>query len=213
LIDQANTTIVVSAAIAAFLLVFTLVATKTLIGQAFYQNRVVNTKKTALKTLKADLNARTDLSNSYQSFVNTPTNLIGGSSTGTGDRDGDNGKIVLDALPPSYDFPALATSLEKILTTQGLQIQSISGTDDEVAQQNNSQSSAPQPVAIPFQLQVSGSYAAIQNLAKTFEASIRPFQIQTMSLSGSQSSMTLSITAQTYYQPAKQLQITTEVVK
>lgn len=213
LISKANSSIVVATSIAAFVVVFCGIATKTLISQASYQNRVISAKKKALATLKSDLSARDSLVNSYKSFVDTPQNVLGGSPTGTGDKDGDNAKIVLDALPSKYDFPALATSLEKLVTAQGLTIVGITGTDDEITQTANQTSADPQPVAMPFQVQVSGSYESIRSFVDTLERSIRPFQVTKVELSGSEGSMTASIDAQTYYQPEKGLNIKTEVVK
>jgi len=151
--------------------------------------------------------------NSYQAFVGTSQNVLGGNPTGTGNQDGDNARLVLDALPSKYDFPALATTLEKIITSQNLQIQSIGGTDDEVLQQGNQSSDTPQPSAMPFQFEVSGQYSSLQSLVGIFEHSIRPFQVQTMEFSGDESNMTLSMSAQTFYQPEKNLNIKTEVVK
>lgn len=214
LIDKANSTVVVITSVAAFITVFSLVATKTLVGQAAYQNRVLKAKHTAVTQLKSDITASDELKNSYQAFVSTGQNAIGGNPDGTGAQDGNNAKIILDALPSSYDFPALATSLEKIITgTNGLTITSITGTDDEVNQSTNQSSGTPQPVPMPFQVSVTGNYQAIQGLIGVFEHSIRPFQIQTMDLSGDQNNLSLTLTAQTYYQPAKSLNITTKVVK
>ena len=213
LITQANKRIVTATAVAAFVVVFSLFAAKSLIGQAAYQNKVISGKKKAVAQLKADLNARDDLVTSYKAFVGTQQNIIGGNPTGTGAKDGDNAKIILDALPSKYDFPALTTSLEKIINDQGLQITSISGTDDEIAQSANQSSSSPQPVAMPFQIQVNGSYAAVQNLISVLDRSIRPFKIKSVELTGNDSSMVASISGQTYYQPEKNLNIKTEVVK
>lgn len=211
LITKANSTIVAATAVAAFVVVFTLFAGKTLASQAAYQNRVISAKKKALSQLKSDLSARDSLVNSYQAFVDTSQNVLGGNPNGTGDQDGDNAKIVLDALPSKYDFPALATSLEKVISSQGLQILGITGTDQELSQDQSS--ATPQPIAMPFQIQVSGSYQSIQSLVSTMERSIRPFQIQTVELSGDQGSMTATISAQTFYQPEKSLQIGSKVVK
>jgi hypothetical protein len=213
LINKANSTMFIMTAIAAFVVVFALVSAKTLIGQAAYQNRVISGKKTALNQLKKDLNARDSLVASYKAFVDTSQNVLGGNPSGKGDQDGDNAKIALDALPSKYDFPALATSLEKILTDQNLQIVSITGTDDEIAQSGNSSSGTPKPVPMPFQVQVSGSYQSIQNLVSMFDRSIRPFQIQTMEFSGDQNNMVATISAQTFYQPEKSLNIGTKVIK
>lgn len=213
LIDKANTRIVAYVSIAAFILVFSLVATKTLISQAGYQNRVIGKKRVAVNQLKSDISATSQLKTSYNAFVNTPQNVLGGDPNGTGPGDGNNAKIVLDALPSSYDFPGLTTSLEALLTSQNVTINNISGTDDEVAQSGNQSSANPQPVAIPFSVAVQGNYTGVQNVVKVFEESIRPIQLQTLDISGSQNQLTLNITAQTYYQPAKSLNIGKEVVK
>lgn len=213
LINKANSTIVIATAVAAFVLVFAVIAGKSLVGQMAYQNRVIGVKKEALKQLEADLAARDSLQMAYKGFVDDNPNALGGSSTGKDDKDGDNAKLVLDALPSKYDFPALTTSLEKIITGQNLSIQSISGTDDEAAQAGQQTSPNPSPIAMPFQVQVSGSYPAIQSLVDVFMRSIRPFQIQTIELSGDESSMTASISAQTYFQPEKSLEIKQEAVK
>lgn len=212
LITKANSTMVIATSVAAFLVVFCLIASKTLLSQAAYQNRVISGKKTALSQLKVDLSARDSLVSSYQTFVGGSQNVLGGSTTGTGQQDGNNAKLVLDALPSQYDFPALVTTLGQMLTTENLTILGISGTDESLTQQSQS-SADPSPVAMPFQVQVSGTYASIQNLIGLFEHSIRPFQIQTVQYSGNESNMSASISGQTFYQPAKSLTITKRTVQ
>lgn len=213
LIDKANSTIVIATAIAAFLLVFALVASKALVSQMSYQNRVIDAKKTALTQLESDLAARDSLVSSYKAFVTTPQNVLGGNPEGTGDLDGDNAKIVLDALPSKYDFPALTASIEKLVNSQGMQIKSITGTDEEATQAENATSAAPKAIPMPFELQASGSYGASRNLVTQFERSIRPFVFQKLDLAGDEGNMSITLTGETYYQPEKSLKITTEVIK
>lgn len=213
LITKANSTMVITTGIAAFIVVFSAVASKALISQASYQNRVIAVKKQALATLESDLSARDSLVTSYKTFVGTPQNVLGGNPDGTGDQDGDNAKIILDSLPSKYDFPALATSLEKLISSQGLVIIGISGTDEEITQAVNQSEVEPQPIAMPFQLQVGGSYESIKNLVDVFRRSIRPFQVQKIEISGDEGSMTATIDAQTFYQPEKSLNIRSEVVQ
>jgi hypothetical protein len=213
LITKANSTMVIVTGIAAFVVVFSAVASKALISQASYQNRVIAVKKQALATLESDLSARDSLVASYKTFVGTPQNVLGGNPDGTGDQDGDNAKIILDSLPSKYDFPALATSLEKLISSQGLVIVGISGTDEEITQAVNQTDAEPQPIAMPFQLQVGGSYESIQSLVDVFRRSIRPFQVQKIEISGDEGSMTAVIDAQTFYQPEKSLTIKSEVVR
>ena len=212
LINKSNSTIVATTSVACFIVMFSLVASASLINQFSYQNRVIQADTSSLSRLKGDISAVSTLETAYNAFVGTPTNIIGGDTNGTGSQDGSNAKIILDALPSTYDYPALATSLESILSAQGVQIQSISGSDDSASQPSQS-SSDPTPQPVPFDISVSGNYTAIQNVVNAFEDSIRPVQIQSMELSGDQSSLSLSITAQTYWQPAKNLNITTEIVK
>lgn len=213
LIDKANSTMVIATVVAAFTLVFALVAGKSLISQVGYQNRVISAKKVALAQLKTDLDARDSLQTSYRAFVAENPNVLGGDAELIGEKNGDNSKLVLDALPSKYDFPALTTSLEKIIDGQNLKILGINGTDQEAAEADKQTSPNPQPVAMPFQVQVSGSYQSIQSLVGVFLHSIRPFQIQTLELSGDESSMIATITAQTFYQPEKSLKITEEPVQ
>lgn len=213
LITKANSTIVLSTAVAAFVVMFCAIASKTLISQASYQSRVIDSKKKALSTLKSDLDARDSLVSSYKSFVGTPQNVLGGNPDGTGDKDGDNAKIVLDSLPSKYDFPALTTSIAKLVNAQGLTILGITGTDEELTQAANQSSAEPAPIVMPFQVQVSGSYDSIKAFVGDLEHSIRPIQVTKIELSGSEGSMTAIIDAQTYYQPEKGLNIKTEVVK
>jgi hypothetical protein len=214
LIDKANSSLVIITGLAAFLTIFSLVASKTMFSQLTYQNRVLKEKHLTVTRLRSNIAAANQLETSYQAFTKTTTNVIAGDANGNGERDGNNAKIILDALPSNYDFPALATSLEKLTTgVNGLTINSIAGTDDEVAQSANASSTNPQAIPIPFTVVVTGNYQSIQELIGKFEHSIRPFQIQTMTLSGDQSSLSLTITAQTFYQPAKSLNIGTKVVK
>ena len=211
-ITKANSRIVTVVAVAAFVVMFSLVASKALLGQRAYQSRVISGKQKAAKQLEDNVAAVDKLVQSYTVFIGSPTNVLGGSSPGPGSQDGDNAKLVLDALPSQYDFPALATSLEKILTAKNYKINSITGTDDEVNQQNTAQPK-PQPVDMPFQISISGNYVSMQDLISTLEKSIRPFQLQSIEFSGNDSDIRALIAAKTFYQPEKSLTITTKVIK
>lgn len=213
LIDKSNTTIVAVTSAACFVVIFCVVASVSLFGQFTYQNRVISANRSALNLLKSDIQATSNLETAYTAFTSTPSNIIGGDPRGTGPQDGSNTKIVLDALPSKYDYPALATSLEAILTGQSVQIESINGTDASASQSADQSSSSPQPQAMPFEIVATGSYQAIQNVVSAFERSVRPFQIETLELSGNQNQLTITISAQTYWQPTKNLNITTKVVQ
>lgn len=199
---------------AAFVTVFCLFASQAVFSQTKYQARVVTEKEKALRQLKDNISNFDDLRHQYQAFNSASTNVIGGTNGGSGDNDGNNSKIILDALPANYDFPALTSSLEKILKDNGLKIASISGTDDEANQQNSSTSANPKPVAMPFEFTIeNANYNAVQQLISVLERSIRPIQIDTLEISGGASDLTVDITGHTYFQSGKTVSITKKVVK
>src|SRR5665213_3281117 len=213
-ISKANAQMVAVTAAAAFVSAFCLVTANTLRGESGYQNRVLTAQQKAYNQLQANVSAVSKLDDSYKSFVSKPTNVIGGSSTGIGANDGDNAKIVLDALPSQYDFPALTSSIEKVLTSLNMNVSSISGTDDELAQQSNQGGNTPQPVPMAFSFEVTqATYASVQQLLTTLQASIRPIQIDNLVLSGGSADMTATINGHTYYQPQINLTTTTETIK
>lgn len=211
-INKANSSMVLAVAVAAFIVVFSLVASRALLQKRSYQARVITAKEKAADQLEANIKAANTLVASYQTFVNTSNNVIGGNPSGTGDKDGDNAKIILDALPSQYDFPALASSLEKVLATNNYKINSITGIDDEIAQQQAKEGEL-QPIEIPFTVSVGTNLEGAKNLLTLFQKSIRPIKVQTVEATGSNSDMTLTITALTYYQPQKTVTIQTEVIQ
>ena len=209
-IDKANTTMVVVVGIASFVIISSLVFCKALLAQRSYQSKVIKAQNIAKDQLKENIDNVGSLKVQYQAFADQAQNVMGGSSTGSGDRDGDNARIILDALPSKYDFPALATSLDKLFANSGSKVANITGTDDEITQSKNI---SDQPVPIPFTLGTSGSYDSIKNFINLFERSIRPLKIETIAFSGKESELTVTVTGSTYYRPAKILSIKQEDVK
>lgn len=210
-VDKANATMVGLVAAAAFLVIFSLVASKALLSQRGYQSRVISKKKEALAQLQANNQAASQLVESYKAFVSGSTNIIGGSVTGTGDRDGDNAKIVLDALPSKYDFPALATSLEKIINSKNYKLELISGTDDELNQSAAGDSS--QAVEMPFELTVSGNFDTAQGLLELFQRSIRPIRIVKIDFTAKENIVETHVTGLSYYLPQKTVKIEEQVIQ
>ncbi len=211
-ISKANTVMVATIAGAAFITVFSLVAARALWSTRGYQQRVINEKEATVAQLEANIAAVDDLVVSYKTFVEAPKNMMGGSSTGSGPRDGDNAKITLDSLPSKYDFPALATSLQKILEDRNYKVDNISGIDDEIAQSTEVASSA-QPVEMLFEMGGTNDFSAASGLLTTLERSIRPITVLKVGLSGEDGNLSVAISAKSYYQPEKPLNVNKKVVK
>jgi hypothetical protein len=205
-INKANTVITATVAVASFLTVASLVAARAMLQQRSYQAKVIQEKELAVKILNDNIKAVETLSNAYQDFVQQPTNIIGGNSAGTGERDGDNAKLVLDALPSSYDFPALATSIEKVLKDNNFKIIDISGTDDELAQASKD-SPNPEVIEMPFSFTVSGGYDAMHDLIASLERSIRPIKISKLKFSADASGIEMQLDAKTFYQSGKKFNV------
>jgi len=226
-IDKANSSMVIAVSIAVFVVVFAGLLSHFLLVQRSYQQRVTAVKQETKDQLDVNVEAAKKLNESFVAFVDTSANVIGGSTSGAGERDGDNARIVLDSLPSKYDFPALTSSLEKIINNEALRITEVRGTDEELSllglgegSTQTQPSSVPEistsaegPTEIPFGVSVEGSYDQVQSLIGAFERSIRPFHIISLSLSGDEGALTLTLDAKTYFQPERIFRIDYEVVK
>lgn len=203
LIDKANSYLVIASALATVVVIFSIFASIELINKISYQNKVISYREDARDQLENNLESVDLLKASYSAFEDTPESIIG-----TSDK---NSKIVLDALPSKYDFPAFATSLEFILQGAGLTIDDITGTDLEIEASNSSIN--PEPIEIPFTISGSGNYESVQKLIKDLERSIRPFKIVKLGITGEGNDLTVTIDGISYYQPAKEIGINKQVVK
>jgi Tfp pilus assembly protein PilO len=198
LIEKANRTMFAVLAGASALVVFSLFTSKGLFSLAQHRAVVIDAKNVAADQLEENDKAVGELIASFKAFEETPESVLG-----TNEK---NSKIVLDALPPKYDFPALATSLEKILTEGGYTIDSITGIDNSLNEVDEN-SANPQPVEIPFTITVSGTFDQLKNLPADLERSIRPIHVTNFDLSGKVGEAKLVIEAKTYYKPGKNLDV------
>jgi len=206
-IEKAQNSLFFIVIAATVITVFCLVSAKSLLSQGNYQRKVIDQRNKAVKQLRDNTTAARQLEDQYNNvFENSgPINIIGGkndSSAGAVPPDGDNARIVLDALPSSYDFPALVTSLTKILQADSISNPSVGGSDDVVSV-SASPSATPQPVNIDVPIGGTASYANLLKLMADLQRSIRPYDITNMSVSGTPDSMTFSFTMNSYFQPGK----------
>ncbi len=197
LVDKNNSIILYAAAVTTAVVIFSIFAIAALSKQMSYQGKVIGLRDEANKQLKVNVGATDSIVEAYGQFESSAESVIG-----TADN---NPKIILDALPSKYDFPALTASIEAIVRDSGMTLRSISGIDEEAQAENDSIN--PQPVEIPFSIDVTGSLTAIQALVDRFELSIRPFEITSITLRAADTAMVAEISAVTYYQPEKLLDI------
>lgn len=215
-IDKAQSTIVGVIAAATIVTVFCLMSSRALISKAAYQNKVINERQKSSTQLEKNVKDAEVFLAQYNSVFNgdSPTNIIGGKNIKdlkAKPPDGSNPQIVLHALPTSYDFPALVTSLAYILDLNNINSPSIVGLDSSVTV-DSKPSPNPQPGPIPLSISGTTTYGGAEKLIKDLERSIRPFDVTKLSISGS-GAIVVNLDANTYYQPAKSLTVTSKEVK
>ncbi len=212
IIDRDSSKIVAAVAVAVFLVVFCGFAMKTLFSQSLYHNRVIGEKEKTLRQLEQNKEAVRTLAQSYEAFVNESENILGGSPTGTGPIDGNNAKIVLDALPGTYDYPALSSSFEKILREGGYSIGQLGGQEDggieTVATSNVT------PLEVPYTFGFRAPVNKTKELLETLERSIRPMSVDMLSIQVSDSAdLSTTVTLHTYFTQPKTFELGSEDVQ
>lgn len=214
--NQSEPKLVLIVAVATIITVFCLVSAKTLFSQASYNRRVVDARRQSLDQLNRNIETSKTLVTQYQIFqTGNPTNIIGGKNSSDPNLqppDGDNARIVLNALPARYDFPALISSVTKILDSNRAVNQSIEATDDSGSVKSDPQSK-PLPQTITLTVSGTASYEAVKSIVRDFERSTRPFYITEIDLRGSDANMAFTLKMNTYFQPALSLELTTKEIK
>lgn len=217
-ISQAQSRIMIIVSVATIVTVFCLASSKALLSQAGYQRRLVNAQKASVKQLTANESAAKTLVDQYNNVFLDPngaTNIIGGRNDKSANAvapDGDNARVVLNALPTTYDFAGLISSVAKIMSLNSITSPNITGTDDSAAA-SSTPSANPEPVQIKLSISGQGKYDNVKNLIKDFERSIRPFDVTNLQLNGTNNSMSFTAQLSTYYQPAKTLDTVTKKVQ
>lgn len=214
--DKSSSSLVVVVAVAVVITVFSLVSVKTLLGQATHQKSVLDARRDALKQLEANVDAANTLAQQFQVFqTGSPTNVIGGKNSTDPNLqppDGDNARLVLNALPANYDFPALLSSIAKILNNNGITNQAVDGTDESDTVKADPVAK-PEVATVTLEINGAANYNALRSLIKDFERSTRPFDITKLDIKGSESNMAIVLTVNTYFQPALTLELTTKEIK
>ena len=121
-------------------------------------------------------------------------------------------QVVIDALPTEDDSVALSSSIQaRILAGTGVTIDQLSiestgsttsassSSDDESTSSSSSAMPAAQPIT--FRLAVVGNYDSVTKFLQSIENTIRPIEIDTLEIEGSDDRLTATITATTYYSP------------
>lgn len=195
LIEKSNSTVVLVLAAAAFVLVFCLVILNFLWDLNGHNRRVISSKDQAAKILENNVQQIPELVTSF--------NVFEAGEVKSSDA--------LDALPSKYDYPALATSMESLVSRSGLVLVVFSGDDEEESAIQSE--TDPNPIEIEFTLQVEGTYANVQKFIENLQKTTRPITVKNIEMKGSDSNMKVTLDAVTYYQPATDLNVETRTIE
>ena len=212
-LSKANAQIVAVTAAAAFITVFCLNAANYFEGIRSYQSKIIAADTTADQKLQSDVRAKNQLVRDYELFVNQNPNIIGTQDSST-PYIYNNATIILDALPSTYDYPATTSYLLKLLQSGNFDISSIGCNNNTSSSGGSSGSTSnPQPVQIPLNFSIQNiNYNSVLTLFSMMQNSVMPLPIDNFTITGSNSNLNLSVTAHTYYQPAKKFEIGTETI-
>lgn len=216
-LTKANKSVIAAVSVGVFILVSGLFMIRAITMRYSHHSKVIAAKSEALTVLDANIEAKNKIVNTYNAFTDSSVteNIIGGTVSDEGLRGGDNARLVLDALPSKYDFPALATSVENLITVGGgYAIESITGDDDEVNQAAQAAAASPQPIEIPIAVAVVDlDFAGGKKTLELFERSIRPFKAQKLTIAGQDNALEILVEYMTYYQPKKIFEIEEQVIQ
>lgn len=213
IIDKNNNTVLIAVAGATFVFIFCAFAARALISQSLYHGRVIGEKEKTLDQVRSNLAAVEELKQSFDAFQSEPINILGGNPSGDGPLDGNNAKLVLDALPSKYDFPALSSSFEKILKTGGYDIGSIGGAEDISLATSVDAAGVVQPVQIPYSFTVNADRPSTQTLLETLEKSIRPMFVERLLIQSGETILETRVTLHTYFAQSKTFELGSKEVK
>lgn len=210
-IQKANKTMFVWVVAASAAVAICIVLVQFLVRQLVFNQKIISAKGKADSTLLKNKETFEEIKTEVNKLIsNSSLTALRVAETDTALQ------VVIDALPTADDRAALATSLQQVvLSRSGVGIQSISvtdttsisATDEDLA----ADSSTPQEIV--FNLVLVGNYTQISQAVSDMERSIRPMSVESLQLEGSGNQLTATISAKTFFLPAKTMEVKKEALK
>jgi hypothetical protein cdiviTM7_02679 len=226
LIDKSAKTMFIAVTVASVIVGFSLVFAFRLGEQALFTMKVNAKKQETVRRLEENKKAFEELKRTVQQLqANQALNQVKA-------KPDDNAvRVILDALPDSYNSDALGASLQQKLLAgvSGLEVQSINvetiveGKEGSGGSSGSSSSESANAAAIntstaakamPFEVVVKGNTAAIKKMFENFNRSIRAIDITSVDLNGTETGdVSAKVSGVAYYQPGKKIELKNEKVK
>lgn len=187
-----------------FVLVFSFLISKELIADIRFNQKVISKKNEVNSTLKKNVDSLDELKSNYESLK----------------KDGPNPSKVLQALPLETDYSGLGDEYEAMAGAAGARLSNIA-IDTTVSNTGSTGSTSLAPTVantdavqkFRFRISVTGTYESLQKLTQSIEKSLRPTKIESISISGTEPSITADFVITSYFQPRALLELPKETIQ
>lgn len=215
-IAQANKTMFIWIAVASALVGSAIVVSIFLAQKAFFNEKVLAEKQNTISTLDQNNKVAPDLENQIR-VLDTNEALASAKA-----NESDQAiQVILDALPSDGNSLALGASLQNKLlagvsglsSIQALQVDPIVGLESLSNANVVDASSSGAQNTITFTFIVKGTQEAIKTVLQNMERSIRQIDVNSIQIETQQDGQVMTVKAQSYYEPAKSIELKDKVVK
>lgn len=212
-IQHTNKLVFIWVAAAAIAVTIAIVLSQFLIREFWFNGKILSALGTSNDTLKSNIQA-------YDSLKGEVVKLLANSRLNdlrvNKNAGGDNAlQVVIDAMPTSDDRLALAASLQQsVLNRSGVKIDQLTFTDTGVTEPTQETIVSDSDfIEVPFTFKATGTYDQLKNMFADLQLSIRPISVTNIKLSGTSSTMTAEIQANTFYSTPPTTDLTKEEIK
>ncbi|MGV9002048.1 MAG: hypothetical protein ACOH18_03810 [Candidatus Saccharimonadaceae bacterium] len=219
-IAQANRTMFIWIAIASALIGTAAVVGIFLFQKLTYNELVLSRKLDTVSTLDHNISVIDGLKTDIKALeVNTDLMSIKANDTDEALQ------VVLDALPSDANSLALGSSLQNKLlagitgsySLKSLQVTPVTGlettADATTVDAGTTGTTAASSSPIGFVFSVKGDQTALHQVLQNLERSIRTIVVSRLSMDTQSGELTMTVEGHAFYQPAKTIQLTDEIVK
>ena len=213
-IAKANKTMFIWIAVASALVGSALVVSFFLVQKVIFNEDVLSLKQATVSNLDNNNKVAPELVSQVQ-VLDTNQALISSKA-----NEGDQAvQVILDSLPSDGNSLALGASLQNkllagipgLISVESLQVDPIAGIESLTANTTIDASAGTTANEITFRLVVKGNQDALKTVLQNFERSIRLITILSLQTEAQSDGQLMTITAKAYYEPAKSIELRTEV--
>lgn len=210
-IDSSKRTMFIAVAVVALVSGIALVVSFFLVQQIIFHGKVVSAKQATIDTIKSNIAVVDELKDNIRVLdTNEALNSVRSS------EDSSALQVILDALPSESNADALGASLQVRFAGEvsGLKVDSLvpinSDSDNYTANDGSVGSGSS---SIGFTMSVSGSADMLKEFLARLERSIRVIELSSIDIRAGSDGLTMSIIGQAYYEPGRNIELGTKVVK